>query len=669
MSGKPFYVTTPIYYVNDKPHLGHAYTTVATDAKARFHRLRGEAARMLTGTDEHGQKLEQAALDAGKDTLTFATENSEKFRALWKKLNIRCDDYIRTTEERHKRGVQEIWRRVREAGDIYKDEYEGKYCVSCENFLTDLQLDDGKCPDCGRPAESVREESYFFSLSKFQAPLLAYYKSHPEFIQPEGRRKEIVSFVAGGLRDLSVSRTSFKWGIPVPDDPAHVIYVWFDALSNYATAAGFGAEGAEESGFPEGTAWPADQHFIGKDILRFHAVYWPAFLMSAGLPLPGQIFSHGWWTIEGQKMSKSLGNAVDPHWLIEEYGVDAFRYFILREIPFGSDGDFSHAQLIDRINSDLANDLGNLLYRTLNMVKRYRGGRIIRGGAALDAESEKTLVSAAVDAAWRYESEMEATDLQSGLRATWEIISAANKYIDAAAPWALAKSGPEERLDSVLYHAGAALRVVAAMISPVMPETADSIAHQLGLAEDWLAAPFGELMDLYALPESLETKLGKPLFPRIEDDARAALEGKVAARISEGESDSAAEADPKGKAPGKKKEKRGDLESTGLITIEGFRRVELRTARVEAAENIPKSKNLLKLEVSLGEERRTIVAGVAKFYEPAELIGRAVVVVANLEPAKIMGVESQGMLLAAKDDDGLKLVGVPDGITSGSRVS
>ncbi|MBT4092850.1 MAG: methionine--tRNA ligase subunit beta, partial [Nitrospinaceae bacterium] len=398
-----------------------------------------------------------------------------------------------------------------------------------------------------------------------------------------------------------------------------------------------------------------------------HSVYWPAFLMSAGLPLPGQVFSHGWWTIEGQKMSKSLGNAVDPHWLIEEYGVDAFRYFILREIPFGSDGDFSHAHLIDRINSDLANDLGNLLYRTLNMVKRYRGGKIGRGDAALDTEIEKTLASTTQNAAQRYESEMEATDLQAGLRATWEIISAANKYIDAAAPWALAKSGPEERLDSVLYHAGAALRVVAAMISPVMPETADSIALQLGLGDDWLAATFGTLVDLYALPEALETKLGKPLFPRIEEDARAALEEKVAARISEGESDG--EAAPKEKSSGKKKEKGGDTESAGLITIDDFRRVELRVAKVEAAENIPKSKNLLKLEVSIGEERRTIVAGVAKFYEPAELIGRTVVVVANLEPVKLMGVESQGMLLAAKDDNGLKLVGIPDGISSGSRVS
>ncbi|MFP6888808.1 MAG: methionine--tRNA ligase [Nitrospinota bacterium] len=660
MSGKPFYVTTPIYYVNDKPHLGHAYTTVAADAKARFHRLRGEKAQMLTGTDEHGQKLEQAAREAGKDPLAFATENSQKFRELWDKLNIQVDDYIRTTEERHKRGVQELWRRVQAAGDIYKDEYEGKYCVACENFLTDLQLVDGKCPDCGRPVESVREESYFFRLSKYEQPLLEYYESHPKFIQPDTRRNEIVSFVRGGLRDLSVSRTSFQWGIPVPGDPKHVIYVWFDALSNYATAAGFGSvEGG--SGLPDDTPWPADQHFIGKDILRFHSVYWPAFLLSAGVPLPGQVFSHGWWTIEGQKMSKSLGNAVDPHWLIEEYGVDAIRYFILREIPFGVDGDFSHRQLINRVNSDLANDLGNLLYRTLNMVRRYRGGKLSRSAEGPGAANEEALSGAAAGVAARYETQMEETNLQGGLRSVWELVSAANKYIDAAAPWALAKSGPEERLDSALYHAGAALRVIAAMICPVMPATADKIAAQLGLAGDWLSAPFQELLDFYAMPDGLETTVGPPLFPRIEDDTRVALEKKVAARIAGGDENGEG-------GGGAEKQKTDDDEAAGLITIENFRRLDLRTATVEAAENIPKSKNLLKLTVSLGDERRTIVAGVAKYFTPEKLIGRTVVIVVNLQPAKLMGVESQGMLLAAEDGGGLKLVGVEGGASPGSRI-
>lgn len=660
MSGKPFYVTTPIYYVNDKPHLGHAYTTVATDAKARFHRLRGENARMLTGTDEHGQKLEQAAREAGKSPIVFATENSQKFRELWDKLNIKFDDYIRTTEERHIRGVQELWRRVRAAGDIYKDEYEGKYCVGCENYLTDFQLVNGKCPDCGRLAESVREESYFFRLSRYQQPLLEYYESHPRFIQPDTRRNEIVSFVRGGLRDLSVSRTSFKWGIPVPDDPAHVIYVWFDALSNYATAAGFGSvEG--RSGLPDDTPWPADQHFIGKDILRFHSVYWPAFLLSAGISLPGQIFSHGWWTIEGQKMSKSLGNAVDPHWLIEEYGVDAFRYFILREIPFGVDGDFSHNQLIRRINSDLANDLGNLLYRTLNMIRRYCGGKISRGAEGPDATNEEALSRVAADVTARYEAQMEETNLQSGLRSIWELISAANKYVDAAAPWALSKKGPEDRLNSVLYHATAALRAIAVMLSPIMPETADKIAIQLGLTSNWLSVPFQKLVDFYAMPDDLETNLGPPLFPRIEDEARAALEKRVAERIAGG--------DKKIKiCAAAEKQKFDDNETIGLIAVDDFRRMDLRTATIEAAEKIPKSKNLLKIAVSLGDENRTIVAGVAKYFSPEELVGRTVVVVVNLQPAKLMGVESQGMLLVAEDGVCLKLIGVEGGANPGSRV-
>ncbi|OGL58779.1 MAG: methionine--tRNA ligase [Candidatus Tectomicrobia bacterium RIFCSPLOWO2_02_FULL_70_19] len=384
---KPFYVTTPIYYVNDKPHLGHAYTTIAADAKVRFHRLRGEPAFLLTGTDENAQKVERAARAAGADPRAFCDAYSAKFRGLWAKLGIRFDDYIRTTEERHVRGVQEIWRRVARNGDIYLGSYAGWYAVRDEAFYTEEELTEGpggkKIAPSGAEAEWVEEPSYFFRLGKYQERLLAHYRGHPEFIQPETRRNEVVRFVEGGLRDLSVSRTSIKWGIPVPDDPAHVVYVWFDALSNYLTAGGFGPAGAAPA-----NPWPADQHFIGKDIIRFHAVFWPAFLMSAGVELPRQVFGHGWWTVEGQKMSKSLGNAVDPHWLIEEYGADAIRYFLLREIPFGADGDFSHRALIDRINSDLANDLGNLLHRTLSMVKRFREGRVRRArGGEGEAES------------------------------------------------------------------------------------------------------------------------------------------------------------------------------------------------------------------------------------------------------------------------------------------
>ncbi len=654
MSGKPFYITTPIYYVNDKPHLGHAYTTVAADAKARFHRLRGEAAHFLTGTDEHGQKLERAARAAGMEPLPFCDMNSAKFQELWAKLNIRFDDYIRTTEERHKRGVAELWRRVHAAGDIYLSTYAGWYAVRDEAFYAESELTDApggkKLAPSGAEVEWVEEPSYFFRLGKYQGALLEHYARHPEFIQPEARRNEVVRFVEGGLRDLSLSRTSFRWGIPVPGDERHVIYVWFDALGNYATAAGF-APGRGGSGLPPESPWPADQHFIGKDILRFHAVYWPAFLLSAGLPLPRQVFSHGWWTVEGQKMSKSLGNAVDPHWLIEEYGVDAIRYFLLREIPFGLDGDFSHRALIERINSDLANDLGNLLHRTLNMVKRYRGGRLQRASGEEELPEDE-LRAAAIAGKQTWEREMEKTNFQEGLKAAWHVVSAANKYIDATAPWELAKNrNLERRLDAVLWNAAASLRVAAAMIWPVMPQTAERIGQQLGLAENWLRAPFAELVDLRALPEALETRLGDPLFPRIEEEARAEIERKVAARIAEGE---------EGPAPG--------AMPPGLVSIEEFRRLELRAARVVEAERIPRSKNLLKIKVTLGGAPRTVVAGLARHYAPEDLLGRTVILVANLQPTRLMGMESQGMLLAASDGERLLLAGVEGEVAPGARI-
>ena len=649
MSKKTFYVSTPIYYVNDKPHLGHAYTTVACDAKARFHRLRGEPTQFLTGTDEHGQKLQRAAREAGMDPLAFCDMNSAKFRELWGKLDISYDDYIRTTEERHIRGVQELWRRVEAAGDIYLGTYAGWYAVRDEAFYTESELTEApggvKFAPTGAVVEWVEEPSYFFRLSKYVEPLLDHYEKNPEFVQPESRRNEVMSFVRGGLKDLSLSRTSFQWGIPVPGDEKHVIYVWFDALSNYLTAPGF-----DEDGVREGSPWPTDQHFIGKDILRFHAVYWPAFLLSAGVPLPRQVFSHGWWTVEGQKMSKSLGNAVDPHWLIEEYGVDAIRYFLLKEIPFGLDGDFSHSALIDRINSDLANDLGNLLYRTLNMVKRYREGRLKHSPAG-DSESEGVFCKFVADATGKYERCMLATHFQNGLRAAWEVISYANKYIDSNAPWTLAKEGEEARLCSVLWHSVAAIRVVAAMISPVMPASSQKIATQIGLAEDWTSASYAELMDMRGLPVELMINLGDPLFPRIEDEAKEAIQEKVARRIAGGE-EAVPEEDTKGE----------------MISLKEFQKMDLRAAQVLKAERIPQSKNLLKLTVSLQEETRTVVAGIAKHYAPEDLLGRKVILVANLEPANLMGVESQGMVLAAEDGESLLLAGVDETVTPGAPI-
>ena len=650
MRKKPFYVSTPIYYVNDKPHLGHAYTTVACDAKARFHRLRGEATRFLTGTDEHGQKLERAARAAGMDPQAFCDMNSAKFRELWEKLDISYDDYIRTTEERHIRGVQELWRRVAAAGDIYLGSYAGWYAVRDEAFYAESELSDGpggaKLGPTGAEVEWVEEPSYFFRLSRFEGPLLEHYEKNPQFIQPESRRNEVMRFVRDGLKDLSLSRTSFQWGIPVPGDAKHVIYVWFDALSNYLTAPGF-----DENGVSGGSPWPADQHFIGKDILRFHAVYWPAFLLSAGVPLPGQVYSHGWWTVEGQKMSKSLGNAVDPHWLIEQYGVDAIRYFLLKEIPFGLDGDFSHGALIDRINSDLANDLGNLLHRTLNMVKRYREGRLTRAESG-ETEAEEALCEAIAGATRKYEGDMLATHFQNGLRAAWEVISLANKYIDANAPWTLAKEGSGERLDAVLWHAVAAIRVVAAMVSPVMPASARKMAAQLGLPADWARAPLPTLLEARHLPRELRTRLGDPLFPRIEEDAKAAIREKVARRIG---IEAAAE--------GAAKE-----EAAPEISFEEFQKMDLRAAEILEAERIPRSKNLLKLTVSLGEEIRTVVAGLAKHYAPGELPGRKVMLVANLKPARLMGVESRGMVLAAPVGEKLLLLEVDEEIAPGTPI-
>ena len=684
---KPFYITTPIYYVNDKPHLGHAYTTVAADAKARFHRLRGEPAFLLTGTDENAQKVERVARAAGEDPLAFCDAYSAKFRELWAKLNIRYDDYIRTTEERHKLGVQEIWRRVREAGDIYLGSYAGWYAVRDEAFYAEEEISEGpggkKVAPTGAEVEWVEEPSYFFRLGKYQEPLLAHYRAHPEFVQPETRRNEVVRFVESGLRDLSVSRTSIKWGIPVPDDPAHVVYVWFDALSNYLTAGGFGPGGAAP-----GNPWPADQHFIGKDIIRFHAVFWPAFLMSAGVPLPKQVFSHGWWTVEGQKMSKSLGNAVDPHWLIEEYGVDPIRYFLLREIAFGLDGDFSHRALIERINSDLANDLGNLLHRTLSMVKRYREGKISRGRGLpglneLHDQRDSILRDVISQAVAAYVHGMETTNFQDALKSTWRVVGAGHKYIDECTPWTLASSGAdsgkaganalskedaERRLDIVLYHMVATVRIAAVLISPVMPEAAEKMARQLNLPKDWLKGPFGEVLtDFDALPESLETKLGQPIFPRIEEEIREEIQRKVAARIAGGE----ALPVPAGEKPGPKAgEGEADAggEAANLVTIDDFRKLDLRAARVMAAEAVPKSKNLLKLQVTLGGAPRTVVAGIARHYAPEALVGRTIILVANLAPARLMGIESQGMLLAARDGDRLLVAGVEGEISPGAKI-
>ncbi|SNB45078.1 methionine--tRNA ligase [Geobacter sp. DSM 9736] len=504
---RTFYITTPIYYVNDVPHIGHAYTTLAADVLSRYRKLQGYDVHFLTGTDEHGQKVEKAANTAGETPLELADRVVKRFQALWEKLDISYTDFIRTTQERHKQGVSHLFEKVMKQGDIYLGEYEDWYCTPCETFWTETQLIDFKCPDCNRPTEKLKEESYFFRMSKYQEQLLAHIEANPDFIQPKSRRNEIIAFVREGLRDLSVSRTSFTWGIPVPGNDRHIIYVWFDALANYITALGY----PDQSG-DFGKYWPVDVHLIGKDILRFHAVYWPTFLMAAGLPLPKKVFAHGWWTVEGQKMSKSLQNVVEPNMLIDRYGVDAVRYFLLREVPFGLDGDFSHAALVNRINSDLANDLGNLLNRSTAMINKYFDG-IVQKPEQLEpidlAHLKKT--SAMVD---QVETCLTELAFSKALQAIWETISAGNKYIDETAPWALAKEPAKvERLGTVLYCLLESQRIVHTLLSAFMPGTAAKALAWLGTdgAQTDAALQWGGLVP--------GTKIIKaePLFPRIED--------------------------------------------------------------------------------------------------------------------------------------------------------
>jgi len=507
-----FYVTTPVYYVNDVPHIGHAYTTVACDALARYQRAAGRDVFFLTGTDEHGQKVETSAAERGERSIDLANRVVTRFQHLWEVLNISYTRFVRTTEQAHRQAVEELFRRAQANGDIYLGEYEDWYCTPCETFWTESQLMEGNCPDCNRPTEKLKEESYFFRMSRYQEALLAHIDAHPEFIQPVSRRNEIVSFVREGLRDLSISRTSFSWGIPVPGDPEHVIYVWFDALTNYLTGVGFPGDPKTCQKF-----WPCDVHVIGKDILRFHAVYWPTFLLSAGLPLPKQVFAHGWWTVEGKKMSKSLGNVVDPVAMAEQYGVDAFRYFILREVPFGLDGDFSREALVHRVNSDLANDLGNLVSRVLAMLGKYRDGVVPRvssfGHQAEDEELREKLAAVCDEV----KTAMGDLTFHKALTAVWSFVRLVNKYVDTTAPWNLAKS-PDlaPRLDQVLYNMCEALRCVGLLVFPFLPATGTEIWRRLGIDRFTAEGRLEELEHWGGLTPGLQTERGNPLFPRIE---------------------------------------------------------------------------------------------------------------------------------------------------------
>lgn len=650
MEKKTFYITTPIYYPSDKLHIGHCYTTVAADAMARFKRLTGCKVHFLTGTDEHGQKIERRAVAAGKEPQQFVDEIVDWIKNLWKLLDISYDDFIRTTEERHILAVQKIFQKFYDQGDIYKAKYEGWYCTPCEAFWTERQLVDGNCPDCGRPVELVAEESYFFKMSKYVDRLVEHIETHPEFIQPVARKNEMINnFIKPGLEDLCVSRTTFKWGIPVPFDPDHVIYVWVDALSNYITALGYMSD--DDSLLK--TFWPANVQLIGKEIVRFHTIYWPIFLMALGLELPEKVFGHGWLLLDDGKMSKSKGNVIDPIILIDRYGSDAIRYFLLREISFGADGHFSEEALVQRLNFDLANDLGNLLNRTLAMLKKYFDGRIPERGESGPEDEE--LLQAAAALPQKLEELMDELQLSGALTELWKFIARANKYIEDTSPWALQKDGKESRLRTVMYNLLESIRIISVLLSPFMPKTPPRIWQQLGIAEYPELHTWESLQTFGRLPAGIITQPGEVLFPRLE---------------LTGEGGPVRQATKKDKQKAEAQVQETAVEqAAGLISIDEFARVDLRVAEIKEAEKVPGADRLLKLVVDVGQERRQVVAGIAKYYQPEELIGKKVIFVANLKPAKLRGIVSEGMLLAASDDEGnLTLVTTEAPIKTGSKV-
>ena len=630
---KPYYISTPIYYPSDNLHIGHSYCSVAADTIARFKRMQGYDVYFLTGTDEHGQKIERKAKEAGKTPQEYVDHIVAGVKKLWELMDVQYDGFIRTTDDYHVEAVQKIFKKLYDQGDIYKSEYEGWYCTPCESFFTETQLKDGKCPDCGREVEKTREESYFFKLSKYQDRLIEYIESHPDFIQPPSRAKEMINnFLKPGLEDLCVSRTSIKWGIPVTFDEKHVVYVWIDALSNYITKLGYTTENHELMD----KYWPCDVHLVGKEIIRFHTIIWPAMLMALDLPLPKQVFGHGWLVFGGEKMSKSRGNVVDPVILCNKYGVDSIRYFLMREMPFGSDGNFTNEALFGRINSDLANDLGNLVSRTCAMIEKYFGGVLPESKVNEDPDNE--LIALAENTYSEFSKKMDELQLSSALVEIWKLVSRCNKYIDETMPWALAKDeNKKDRLGTVMYNLAECVRIISVLIAPVMTKSPAKIQKALGIAESLTTfdsvQKFGQI--------KAGSKITKPevLFPRID------IEAEFKAQEEEKKAKEEAERIKKEQEEQAKKEEE-------LITIDQFASVKLVSAKVLTAKKLENSDKLLVMTLFDGTRERTVVSGIAKHYSPEEMVGKTVTLVANLKPAKLRGVLSEGMILCAENEKG-----------------
>lgn len=660
-----FYITTPIYYVNDVPHIGHAYTTIAADTLARYHRLLGDPVFFLTGTDEHGQKVEKAASERGMTPQAHADRMTVNFKQLWEKLEITHDAFIRTTDREHAAVVQDLLRKLHGKGEIERRTYEGWYCTPDERFWTEKEIVAGKCPDCGRPVDRISEDNYFFLMSRYQKRLIEHIEAHPGYIRPESRRNEVLGFLKSQpLGDLCISRPKARlsWGIELPFDRDFVTYVWFDALVNYFSATRYLSPEpgtSSDSSVREKFWWPADHHLVGKDILTTHAVYWSTMLMALGLPLPGNIFAHGWWTREGRKMSKSLGNVIDPNEVVETYGADAFRYFLLREVPFGLDGDFSTETFITRFNTELANDLGNLLSRVLTMINKYFEGKVPRRGPNQPLDRKLREIIGLVPA--KVNENLATLSFSRYLQDVWTVVTRANRYVEENAPWTMAKNNDMTGLGSVLYNLSETLRMIALFLYPVMPSTSQKIWNALGVGKQIASCRMSEEQQWGKLAEGALIQPGEQLFPRIEKEEkkRGATQttGKVNAKEKKLEKMPA--------EPQKPVSQPGTLEPIG---IEDFMKVDLRAGRIVSAERVEKSEKLIKLKVDIGAEVRQVVAGIGKSYAPEELTGKSIVIVANLKPAKLMGIESQGMLLAASSGDLLAVATFDRETRSGSRV-